>query len=514
VLCLEPLLHRLMSRVPLACYRAYADDIGAVFQDLPAAWPEVVKIFVRFSELSGLFINAAKTVVMPLWRVPRDPDRWDLPAEVLREAEWLANSAWPSVTLAFYAKYLGFFIGPGALPAHSYDPILAKLRSRLQLWKGFNLSLLTKFKVWNIYLSTLASYVEQLLSPDAGSHAAMLQLLKKHVGGAHAWCPPLGFGFFGAWFGFPCPPRLPELTNLAAQGRVWATLPGSRSVCTDAMRGSVGGLSWSQLYEAFPGSPLLHVWRARNTLTSWDLQPESVLSALSALAVGSKVKDPKKRARHILQSKLHSECLALCIKRNAMFSGEAIRTPLQLARPRWVASIGYPPARARVAVERWRRNCMAICRSVPPRVLAATIRAGLNGWDTLNRVRQDAHTRCWLCGNGLDSLKHLCVCPVVRRWFSMLGLPASSVEAGRDWLLLCTGMASSSQLALCALGTHAVYDLCNSLRHGACTRHTDVYYQLRRHVMLSCVGNSMATRLVRDALQFRGSSDSSAAPPG
>ena len=61
------LLRRLGRLFPDAMFRAFADDIGAVFHDLPRDADLLMQTFQEFGCISGLELNFPKTVVIPLW---------------------------------------------------------------------------------------------------------------------------------------------------------------------------------------------------------------------------------------------------------------------------------------------------------------------------------------------------------------------------------------------------------------------------------------------------------------
>ena len=61
------LLRRLTRLFPTSCIRAFADDIGGVFQNLPEEASLLMETFREFGAISGLELNFPKTIVIPLW---------------------------------------------------------------------------------------------------------------------------------------------------------------------------------------------------------------------------------------------------------------------------------------------------------------------------------------------------------------------------------------------------------------------------------------------------------------
>jgi hypothetical protein len=49
------------------CTRAFADDTAAVVDDFFGVLPRIAKLFDEYAAISGLFLNYAKTIVIPLW---------------------------------------------------------------------------------------------------------------------------------------------------------------------------------------------------------------------------------------------------------------------------------------------------------------------------------------------------------------------------------------------------------------------------------------------------------------
>ena len=63
---LDPLLRRLQREISPADLRACAGDLVSVLRDLFAALPRLAALFMVFAAASGLRLNFAKVVVVPL----------------------------------------------------------------------------------------------------------------------------------------------------------------------------------------------------------------------------------------------------------------------------------------------------------------------------------------------------------------------------------------------------------------------------------------------------------------
>lgn len=65
-LCGDLILRRLSTALPSDLVRAYADEVGLVAKDIFASAEIFVPLFREFAAVSGLQLNLAKTVFVPL----------------------------------------------------------------------------------------------------------------------------------------------------------------------------------------------------------------------------------------------------------------------------------------------------------------------------------------------------------------------------------------------------------------------------------------------------------------
>ena len=77
------LLRRLDRLIPDAMTRAYADDTAMILQSM-SDLPHVAKIFDEYGTISGLELNLAKTILIPLFHV----DLVQLHAAVAHRIPW------------------------------------------------------------------------------------------------------------------------------------------------------------------------------------------------------------------------------------------------------------------------------------------------------------------------------------------------------------------------------------------------------------------------------------------
>lgn len=72
-------------------------------------------------------------------------------------------------------KYLGFPISHRRLGAGVFDSITGKMRSRLQPWKGKNLTSVGRLTLTNTSLSSMHIYMMSMFQLYEGSHHQMTQ---------------------------------------------------------------------------------------------------------------------------------------------------------------------------------------------------------------------------------------------------------------------------------------------------------------------------------------------------
>ena len=75
-LAADALLEKICTALPEVWVRAYADDTAVVLNDFWRQAPALASIFEDFASVSNLYLNYAKSVIIPLH--PRGPVRTDL----------------------------------------------------------------------------------------------------------------------------------------------------------------------------------------------------------------------------------------------------------------------------------------------------------------------------------------------------------------------------------------------------------------------------------------------------
>ena len=121
------------------------------------------ELFREFAEVSGLQLNLAKTIVIPLGC--ETPD-------VRRERQAVLGDPWDvAAKWAGHGKYLGFMIGPSRAE-HSWDKPLAKYRCRVNEWKWSSLGLHLACRVYNMFVLPTLLFIAQLEEPPSEAFEA------------------------------------------------------------------------------------------------------------------------------------------------------------------------------------------------------------------------------------------------------------------------------------------------------------------------------------------------------
>eukprot|EP00972_Heterocapsa_arctica_P035867 5276488-Heterocapsa_arctica.AAC.1 len=82
----------------------FADDAALVIPDFEKVADDILMAFGEYAIMSGLKLNMAKTVLVPLF-----PCRLDV---FLQKTIHEAHPNWSNVSVAHDGAYLGFIIGP------------------------------------------------------------------------------------------------------------------------------------------------------------------------------------------------------------------------------------------------------------------------------------------------------------------------------------------------------------------------------------------------------------------
>ena len=138
----ELLLRRLRVSFFETVNRAWADDLAMVMKNGVARLGSIHSLFQDFARISGLHINTAKTVLVPLF--PFD-------ALALRAIICRVAPAWNGINICTAAKYLGLMVGPGKADS-SWEAPLAKLGHRATIWGRLGFGMLLTIRSYRVYM--------------------------------------------------------------------------------------------------------------------------------------------------------------------------------------------------------------------------------------------------------------------------------------------------------------------------------------------------------------------------
>ena len=142
--------------------------------------PTLQQLFQEFADVSGLHLNLAKCVVMPL-------DEGEL--NTFRQRLDTTIPAWKPMQIARHGKYLGFVIGPEKGDRSWQEPTL-KFQQRCQLWEAQGAGLHYHTTAYNTFALSTLTYIAQLEYPPETTLLAEKQGLKKVVSGPYQWAQP------------------------------------------------------------------------------------------------------------------------------------------------------------------------------------------------------------------------------------------------------------------------------------------------------------------------------------
>ena len=406
LIAVEPLLRKLCALRTENTFRAYADDIGAVVEDLARDMPDIIRVFNEFEEVSGLRINVDKTIVIPARHSHEIDDQTTREYE-----EMMAATQWAEIKVATEGKYLGFLLGMKVDRLAEYASIVSKMESRLASWRGHSrLGLFDKFRIWNIYAISKLGYVDQLLTQPEEIQRRIESLLTKWIGGPNGWMTAEIAVNLKEGIGFPVAPRRAGAANLAAKTRARIDLtPMGQRLMRD-ISNSVNTIA-PMGYKAHPSVSL---WHTDYELGEIRLKRDGILSQAAERGTRARVSTPN-----------GWQAMAyMAINKNWRFGSPArlsisIRNGLENHLTRHLQNNYSCYGReSKNRTKKWIRNFQIVSPSAPPRMLVALLRCGLHGWFTKHRFGENG--ACTLCKRYNDSLYHTINCSVVRRLWRKL----------------------------------------------------------------------------------------------
>ena len=404
---LDPFLRTLQRKLPGQVIRAYADDTAAVVHDVTTATPILVKEFAKLAIVTNLVINIPKTVCIPLWQTTGD--------QVTNKLTAIAP-AWAHVTVSTSARYLGFFVGPGK-EQQSWAAAGKKMLDRAQQWPWKTLGLYYATSAYNLYVSSLPSYIAQLEPYPDDFGAIERTVLAKAAPGPWAWAMPTDLYRLKDCYGQTANYRNLQHTALAAKLRVHlyenAAHGGLRveeraRLLQDKIYGSD---QWDrkQIWATWiENNPLLVLHRAYHECHALGLSPARV----QAIAAGDNHPRPWDLPTRLRIKRTFQSTLTTQLRKKEPYDAELrMRDKLK----RWDLQRWIPALRPRITASRALSRLALLASRVPPRVNAAVLSTMWNRWATARRCQYEAPC-CLGCSlTAQDSLEHYTCCPIVRQ---------------------------------------------------------------------------------------------------
>ena len=400
-LCGDLLLRRLRHELPDGdVLRAYADDIGLVTGSIFSSASVFAPLFSEFAMVSGLSLNLAKTVFLPLSDDTLDDFRLELERQL---------PTWGAVQIRRWAEYLGFVLGPEA-GDRTWQKALAQYSKRVELWSQLGLGLHFTTVAYNVYIASLLSFLLQLEVVPVAFRALEASALRRLVPGPAQWILPADLHALRRHYGMPHDFADIADVSLAARFRVAhceAAAAGGLQVSTAVRR-------LADLYRRTPFLYRMGRWR------QWFLH--SYVHNLQEA-----VEEYSRRGITVaaLEVDVSAGASSLRPRAHAPRAAQGIQRAARAALVR--AARAHPETRLRQKLERWRlplfprlraqraaRVLLRLRQVVPPRVVAAVLRTWYNGWCT--RRRFQGRGKCVFgCSHGADAVEHCIQCTRIHR---------------------------------------------------------------------------------------------------
>ena len=431
VIVCDSLLRALCKQIRLpGVIGAFADDIAIVTSQVWLVLPGLRRLFKMLAKISCLNLKMKKCVLVPLWEYQ------------LRNVQALLTEivpSWANMQIASYAKYLGFFIGPGArdlswnAPAQKYEERCREVRAR-------GLGLVASAHFYNQLCITVLSFIGQLsYAPRRvlSLESKMVQTLA--AGPYNALTPPLLQNLDSVCL--PVYFKAVQVQNLAAMVRA----ANSTSKVFSAELAKLVAASYEMESAVLPR---LRWWYDSGIVKSL----ESAVAFVDGLSAGVPTQTQDSRIQKHIADLVRP---AISVFDLAAF--------LRLRLARWSQSDETITGLDQI-VQQAIHVLRQLHNMVPPCVIVSVLRTWCNGWCTSRRFG-DEILGCLYSSDclGDDELEHYCVCTSTQHY-----LRAKLRVDARDMSSLTFLLLSGDRdvpLSLRAAHIHAALGVFNSCRH-------------------------------------------------
>ena len=485
------LLRILEKRLRGSTIKAFADDIGGVFQDWEADSPILESIFTDFAKMSGLELNVNKTVCIPLW---------DAPIEVIRGEIKNRDSIWKEVSVESQGTYLGFSVGPGS-PGVSWEKPIHKFSKRCKLWGNLGLGTYFSTMAYNTFAASTLGFVAQLTIPTNTVLRAEQKGINRLLLGPGNWRKESDPFYLKESFGQPISFKSTAFAARAAKFRVKNTHDrqrrrGGRStdlISIQEMSKRLTNLiedhrflnrvdDWSEWYSSS------YVTILQRNATSLEEEFGITEGGIGRDIVGHPPpwsEEERAKVRRNYQKKVYQSILIA----SQPCPVDRIRDNIT----RWSEDCGYTrgwgiSTHIGIAAPKIHRHLVRLRSLVPPRVCSSAFKTIFNGWITHKR-QQKSHSssnRCWFGCNpeAKDCIEHYCMCPAVLNVLQRkLRIVLSRENALAFWMLDCPN--DDAAITCSALSTYAAYSTVN------------LYRNLGKHVSQEVAEDAMGQFLIQ-----------------
>ena len=164
---------------PGRCIKGYADDVFLILHNI---WNELGHLFITLGVIANatnLRVNVKKTIIVPLWACAVARVR----AMIGRRFPHLSH-----LEVAETAKYLGFWVGPGAGDTTWIAP-LRKFLGRAADCRNLGGGTCVAINAINTYAYSVLGFTCQLRDPTAEVIRTCKHFNRKVMGGPYRWLP-------------------------------------------------------------------------------------------------------------------------------------------------------------------------------------------------------------------------------------------------------------------------------------------------------------------------------------
>ena len=482
------LLRRLQRLFPDAFLRAFADDIGAIFSDLPRDAELLMQSFRSFEEISGLALNLSKTITIPLWLDP---------LQDIKEQLAEKHSAWNLVCVARKGTYLGFAIGPEKGDT-SWGKAEDKFLKRAQLWGMQGGGLHVSIYAYNTFAVSVLAFIAQLELPPDHLQATEIKAIRRIATGPGQWIIREDAWFLAEGYGQTKSCTAIHYMAQAAKFRVahlekWSQAGGPLRRRVYALKLNLkltdnvqARHRWSSWYERS------HIFQLQDNLDILERQGITY-SSITTEILGGRQYDPHawdEAARDRVKANLQ-RCAYARIKMKGKPNFEyRLRHKLE----RW--KLEGVEAHVAIAVHR-RMN--ELKKLVAPRVQSAVFSTLWNRWCSPRRFqrRECKENICLLgCGgHAEDSIEHYSFCKAVRAVAcTMLRLDQHFIVGKQHFLMADARLKDPEILTCMALLIYAAYNVTNMARQEGPMNAQDAIEALKQSCRNGVRGHSGSTK--------------------